>query len=298
MFSEMKKTLILIVSGFLSLSCVSERVDYSTTTSQSTTTPIAVETASERNPFLEWKTKTRQGVAITWQTSGLLLELPSGQTVRPLQAMAERSCRGLEARDRTNLCYCAHWFRIASFVDPVISLDHESEYSCQGSYGSWQFSTYRVDPKKGLVKTSLNEFYKDDRLLEAFLTNEVIAAFYSGSGVPKPSSLKEFYSQVKKFQEKEGGLVFDASLAENYLDNFAFETLTGENLVVRIGLTPNSRAGQANREFLELTLPKAGPLEAALEDAQGQKGGFLASESEKIVGSVPAKFTFDKSRTR
>jgi hypothetical protein len=271
--------------------------------------PNSTPTAEEVRP---WRS-TIAGTVFDWTGDDLFVQDGVGNRSPVFSQIAQEYCRTLQTGPEQN-CYCGHLFRLSSIVGTVFSFEHHSDFSCQGAYSSWRFGSmdakkpgdfrYPRIPEYGTDKQvkaapgkliDLRNIFPESAIYAGLLNNTQVSSAIAhsineGYLLIPPGSLDKLSKMLNKMDCGLGdGSLF---LESDFLTRFVFHHLDADKVAVWISLSPNSHAGQANREHLEIMLPIPEKMRTALIRADSKQEGFLLKDAPEFVGTRYAEFEF------
>ena len=283
----MRATVFLFLAIF-SLSCGREVPVLSgvATTSRSPTTAVAIPT-SPPDILIPWQRQIGN-INYRWDGKDLYSKQHSRKDIVPIFALATKRYRSSFEKDGGR-CSLSTYFIPAAVVGDLVSYEFESGFFCDTASGEWRYATLDVARPKAFL--DLRDFFDDDQILRAFLTDPQLASDIQKSIAEKkldavPTTLESLSSFLTKFdyQIYDGNSFFEA----DYLTRFAFHHLEGEAICIRVSATSTSTAGRANHQYAEIFLPVPNKLRDVLQKADTGSEGFLMKNSATKVGTLAA----------
>ncbi len=283
-------------------------------------TPLTEEMySSNTDELIKWSQTIGRNFFV-WDGKDLFVKSEtSSKKLGVFSRIAENYCLASRKGAEKN-CFCGNSMGPIAIVGSIVAVDHESDFSCQGSYLSWRFASFDLEklgdlnyslpeelnssepvrsPKGKLV--SLEELFSDEDIFSAFMANEPISEMIAEAiNERKLEAKPKDLIGLTKFLTRENTIFLDGffQLEKDYLTRFVFHHIEGEKVAVWISLTPNSHVGQANHEHLEIFLPIPEKFRNPLLLAEAGKEGFLMKDAAKFVGTSHTEFDFDGSKIK
>jgi len=275
---------------------------------------ISPKTVESPDVIREWKSRT-DNPSFHWTGKELFVQFEGEKQMPIFSQIAGDFCRTLQAGKDAD-CFCGHSFRISSIVGGIVSFDHESSFSCQGSYTNWRYSSLDVSRRlpfryprlveyetEGGAKPhtssfmDLRELFSESDIFNALMKNAQVSAAVGRSSARKHLQGHSSLAQLSKIlTDPQVGLSGSFYLERDFLSRFAFHHLEGDTVAVWISLTPDSHVGQGNENHLEIILTIPEKLFSAMQRADSRQEGFLLKDAPEFVGTSYAEFEFEAGK--
>ncbi|MCK5522309.1 MAG: LysM peptidoglycan-binding domain-containing protein [Thiomargarita sp.] len=192
---------------------------------------------------------------------------------------------------KDNPCEYERSFTLLSVVGSIASLE-DAEYTfCQGAaHPSIETKFTAIDLAKSGQTVKLTDFFAESDILNALLADGVINTALENAGAKTPTTLTGLYEAL----EWTNMMVKNCEyyLPENFLTRFAFHHLKGNQVAMRLHLSPIAHVCQSTNIQLGFYLPIPSTLKVDINKAKRRKAGFLMKQSKKIADKKSTKLSF------
>ena len=192
---------------------------------------------------------------------------------------------------KDNSCESERSFTLLSVVGSVASLEYAEITFCQGAaHPSIETKFTAIDLAKSAQTVKLTDFFAESDILNALLADGVINTALENAGAKTPTTLTGLYEAL----EWTNMMVKDCEyyLPEKFLTRFAFHHLKGNQVAMRLHLSPIAHACQSTNIQLGFYLPIPNTLKEDINKAKRRKAGFLMEQSKNIADKKSTKLSF------
>jgi hypothetical protein len=267
---------------------------------------------------LIWQGENK-GVRFRWTSSDFYMQLPNGwQAIfgplveKGFDDFVRVTTGGNQASVRESDLRCVYErdFRVLSVVGTLVSFEDRYYDYCGGAHptSDTRFTTVDVgktgdlvyvagtdtpmmdvDPERLGRIVSLSDYFADEELLRALLSDSVIRTAIARLGIAR---MPQRTSEIPKlFAEREyelGDSGFE--LRPDYLTRFVFHHIENGHVAVRVGLPPHYGFNRTQHKQLGLILPIPSLLQRSLVSAAARRQGFLMNDARKVAGGRFTRF--------
>lgn len=243
-------------------------------------------------PRAIWKA-TVGDFSIQWSKSDILVSRAAA-TVLSFKAIAYADWEKISQPAADQPMQSERSYRILSAVGPFLSLEQQDDCDCGGAHPSSSKRFRAFDLSKSspghASPAKLTDIFPEQDILGALRNDKLVAeALKVGEG-PAPASLAELVGalQFKSVQVKECSYYFGPDL----LSNFAFYSVEGNNVAVRISLSQAAEVCRGQMTQLGILLPIPESMKAAIAAAVAAKSGLVMQHAAREFEGQQTTFTF------
>jgi hypothetical protein len=236
---------------------------------------------------------------VKWASDDLYIVSSSGEHrvfSKYAQKWASQVTEG--QREATNtIC-----FRVLSVVDTIVSVEiFDRIVGDRASTDSTTVKWVTFDMRKGSElpdetedenagNISLIDFWNEDQILEALLSNSRVGEAVKREGIKTPVSLDALFPNAYLSLDAPG--MGGSQLDERFAKHFVFKEIRGNKAVISIEVVDRYNFHQIRPGYIDIELPIPAKLAPALDAANSGEIGFLNVLASKRFGGSHTLFLF------
>ena len=236
-----------------------------------------------------WQAQT-DNFTIRWSKADIIVTDPYQETIFSAAALAKKQFTA-DFLGEDN-CKYNRSFILLSVVGTIASLQDSEDFYCQGTpHPTIETRFMSIDLAKSARKAKLTDLFAEADILKALLADSVIkSALKQAKSSQLPTTLKALHETLEWTEIPIKKCTY--YLPADFLTQFAFHHVNDNQIAIRVNLQPSAPACQTKNVQLGFYLPIPANFQAAIEQAQAGKVGFLMQTSPTVINKKMTKLQF------
>jgi len=260
-------------------------------------TPVEIQKVVGQGEVPIWSDE-QNGIGRRWTNRDLYLTAGDSSTPIFSRYAARLVSDHVRRNGKSPGCESVFGFTVLSLVGSIMSVEVDSHTECSSYVDG--FETYLVtfqlnsmqiagvakhdDRPRKLERSNLRSLFSEREITDSLLdTPEIKRSLQANTSMFAVTSLAGLERELRK-NEANGVDSTGHFLSSRSLENFYFDRVEGDRVVVQIELTTG--ANSTTHPRLALTLPIKAAIGNSLRSAAARESGFLRADAEKIANGM------------